>query len=553
MSPKTETDQQGISRRHWAGGAAVLLAIVAALSLWFRLAGFERPALPMRDGLFPSDILYLATMDAERDAALYVENQHDNPLVRIGAFFARRYGVSQRTMLAGQAPLLVLLLLAVAALAWRAGGPLAGALAAWLAICAPATLGVALEFNDLLALQASVAAALACLAWIRRPGEWWLTVPAAFLAAIPSVVKLTASTGLLGFLIYGLASAAIIAPTIRGFRRDGMGPGARRVLWGGLIGLGFLALLLQPWQATLQTAYFHSEMIRPETQGAFSPAAILLAYPSAWALLQVGPVTALSSLAAIMVAAVQRRLRRLVPSLIWLFGPMLALGLVTKRNEYYLLAAVPGTYVLAAVGLTAWRRALWRRSAAVVALLLAAGSWLFFLARPQILPDFWLSTRPTGIAAPRPYDYFNAFHNGDLSPYAPSPRRQRSLDEVVAGAVSIHCRHRPLITTLPWGMDQALDFRLWDVRRRGIPASIYQPFAIPPHGACLLVGGAGVLPPGDTLSALLPLLREKWTRDRGFPPINEAAGRWLAEQAPRFRLVEHWRTGALFVPDERPD
>lgn len=506
----------------------------------------------MRDGLFSSDIVFLLAEDPDRVVASYTENQHANPLVRIGAFLARRFGASQSSMLAGQASLLILLLLAVAALAWRAGGPLAGALAAWLALFAPATLGAALEFNDLLALQAGLTAALACLVWIRRPAEWRLTIPAALLAAIPSAVRVTASTGLLSVLIYGLASAAILAPLVRRFRHDGAGRSAWYPLWGWLAGLALLVFLLRPWQAALQAAYYQNEMIRPGTQGAFTPAAILLAYPSIWALLHVGPLIALLCLAAIARSAFRRRLQQLAPLLIWLFGPMLALGLVTKRNEYYLLAVAPATYVIAAVGLTD-RRGAWRWLAAVVALTLAAGSWLFSFAQPQALPDFWQATRPAGIAAPRPYDYFDAFHNGDLSPYTLSPKRQRSMDEVVADAVSVHCRRLPLITTLPWGMDQALDFRLWSIRHQILPQSIYEPLLSAPRAACLLVEGVGALPPGDTLSDLLPLLREKLTRDRGFPPIDEAAGQWLEDQAPDFRLVDNWPMGALFVLDEPAD
>ncbi|MDP8224089.1 MAG: hypothetical protein P9L99_12075 [Candidatus Lernaella stagnicola] len=526
--------------------ATVAAAVITAFFLWVWLAGQITPRLPSRDALLVCDIV--AALDAGRDVpgSLSEDLQLDNPLVRAAAWTGTHCGASLRGMLWPQVFFVIVLLISVAALAWRWGGPSAAGLAAWLALAAPVTLGSALEFTDLAALQAGVAGGVACLAWIRRPRDSWLALVATLCVAVPVAARATFSTGAIAVLTYGLASLAVLTP---GLLRRRETPEPRSWLPAALWALGLVLLipLLHPRFAGLQADYFTHELGGTgSVEGGFSPAA-LLGYPSIWALLQVGPVIALACLAATGVALRRKEARRVAVPLIWLFGTMLALSVLPKRNEYYLLGAVPASYVLAAtVAARLPRRALiaaWM----LVALASAYGAYLYVDANAY--ERLWHRTKTVAADTAQPFDYFSAFRNGALNPYRPRPDNARTEEDIVAEAVTRHCGELPLVRLFPWGRDCVLDFYLWRARgrRRHVSAAAAD---APLNGSyCLLIPRVPGAADDDAAAQLSAHLPELTSPEHGAARLDPDRSRLLLDDVEHATLLARLPGRNLYAID----
>ena len=341
----------------------------------------------------------------------------ENPIVRLGVFCFRHFGRRSWSMTLAQAPFLALLVLSSGLLAWRLGGPAAGALAPWIAALAPMTVGLAVSLDDLTPMQAMITAALAALAWSSRPRRQW-----AALLALPCIVfgartTIWASTGLWFLLIFAVAVVCLVIWLWIDWRlraHDNEVLLSRRSTWLGapwpaalgaaLALLGGLAVFWPlPTHYLLREAS-RSELARLNWRHDYT---VLLVGLVTWFRFHAGPVLGCLTLAGLAVAA-RRRVHACLPLLGWVFLPALLIAFLNKRHDFYLVNAVPGTYALAAVGLASLRDVKLRRWIAVLAVVLLASAWLGVMAHGAVKPSGRFSQMFEGQITPylwSPYDF----------------------------------------------------------------------------------------------------------------------------------------------------
>lgn len=266
---------------------------------------------------------------------------------------------SYRDLMRVQAGLLLAFLTLLFATALKPRRPSAALLAAAIAATTPAFLGLSLEFNDHLLNLCVVM--FAGLTIVRSRGFSRPAIPlvGGVVLAIGVAVVWVGSNGLL------MVAALVPLAAVHGFRLGDPkpAPGRLRRFLGVMLFLGPCALLFATSSSSWGLAYVFDEIALAQPQ---SPASRLAYFPVLF-LFQLGPVISAAFLASHAALFTAHR-HRLLPWLAWFWATVIVLSLLPKKNEYYVLYALPAVPLAIA---TAWdaigrRWARWVLAAAAV-------------------------------------------------------------------------------------------------------------------------------------------------------------------------------------------
>ncbi|MDP8256276.1 MAG: hypothetical protein P9M14_11045 [Candidatus Alcyoniella australis] len=353
-------------------------SLILCSALWALWLSFDNPYPIARPYNLAWDVVSSSLQRQGLDVARSPDLASGRMLSQSSLWTFQRLGRTFAAMNAIQLPLLWILLISVAAIAWKIGGPFAGALAPWLCLFSPASIGLAVIPADHVAVQALPAASLAILIWSDHHGRR----PLSLLCAAPMALLMhlcLSSIDLVTLACYAAAGSGYLLSLAirvqRARRTPLLGERLLALSWA-TIGLS-LSLILSYWLVpVILFDYILSETANQSYSGILERPGGLLIYPLIWARLQVGPVLAATTLAAVALILARRKVSGSLIALGWLLGPMLALGLISKRNDYYLVPALPGGYVLAAVGLSYLSRGFTRSAATLTVCLAAAIFWM---------------------------------------------------------------------------------------------------------------------------------------------------------------------------------
>ena len=240
----------------------------------------------------------------------------------------------------------------------------------------------------------------------------------------------------------------------------------------------------------LNPDYLFHESRQGDSLSVFHSPAMLAAYPIAWARIQAGPVLAVASLVSVLVLARKRQLAAAMPILIWLFLPMILMGFLAKRNDYYILAAGPAAYVLVAVGIACLKSRTLKAVSIVVIISFMAVFWGMCAARSR---DDGLAINP-----------FSALQDSAMQ-YLVFPRSSPCLYENVAEWIIQQCG--------PWNGriyllrlhtdDRILEYFLWRKMPGLITADVLQGPDLAGHMPCVVFRN-----PDDNIDIWPPTLTE---------------------------------------------
>ncbi|MBZ0270966.1 hypothetical protein K8I61_02950 [bacterium] len=375
------------ARASIAAVVSLALAAIVSVVLWNAFVRHQRPNIYARPHFSEWEAICLAKAGMGEPYHPPLSDQSKNPLIVLAAWSIRTFGETYRNLAAAELPFLFLLIASLFALAWRFGGPFAAGIVPWVAILSPMTLGASFLVNDILPLQACTAAMSACVAWSNaRKGRhvtWLIAVPAWLTARV--AVWFTHAILATG------AFAAFAGPllTMRALAQRRSGMPVRRIRdypWFDLavagVGLGIVFWAIAPdayWEYILRelgTERFAGNAAAHDRRAH-------AAYLAAFVLAQAEPplaILAVLGLAATL--AWSKKRAGAVAAACWLFGPMMFLGMLNKRLEYYQAAAIPASYLLVALGVAAIpkRRARIGVAAACVAIL--AANWAYDFSQP---------------------------------------------------------------------------------------------------------------------------------------------------------------------------
>ena len=369
-----------------------------------------------------------------------------NGLIRTGAYLLSRFGHSYAILTSVQVPFLVILILSVGALAWRYGGLFAVLPAALFTSLSPITIGLSQQLDDFLPIQAMVAFCLALLAWSEKENRAWLST-----LCIPSLcmlpwISLIPTNGLLGMAVFFVGALAILVFPVEEKRSS--------FTWR-FIGL-FLAFYFAGWVYYSRFSFHYFQYIQseaahlPQYPSIIENPAGLLGYPVAWFLLLAGPVLALASFAAMALFAYKKKFRVIVPTMCWLFIPMIALSILEKRNAYYLFSALPATYVLAGLCISKIRPRILAICLALIMIFILSYERLDDHFHPRNMKPIGESM---GFQTPLVKTYYSP-----LSPQIPEEKIRDSLIEKCEG------HGFQFLFVHPFDMDWKAVFYIWTAR-----------------------------------------------------------------------------------------
>ncbi|MDP8254950.1 MAG: hypothetical protein P9M14_04315 [Candidatus Alcyoniella australis] len=359
--------------------ALITAAAIAAIALWCWWVGFDNPQIIPRPHVAAWDTLSLSLGLNGVDVAPGAAATAHSPLIWAAGALQSVLGHSWGTLCAVQILLLILLVLASAVLAWQLGGPGAGAAAAWAAALAPASVGCAVNLDDLLCIQALITLSLALIALAGRARLWWLGL----LSALPMLLllrcSLVFSNAVLALASFCCGASALIW-LLHTRAKDPQSSGKRGAI-AALIGAA-CALLLGPVLIPgLQIHYLFGQAQGEQYPGLLENPLGALAPAVVWAWFQVGLPIALVAVVSAAALLAKRQWRTALVALAWLGVPLLLLSLMTKRRDNYLISMLPATYVLVGLGIgLLGRRA---QFAGLAALIAAAGGLWAWQVSPQ--------------------------------------------------------------------------------------------------------------------------------------------------------------------------
>lgn len=363
----------------WQKAGAILsigLAIFTAVFAWGWWISHDRPNPVERPHSLMWDAISLHLRSTGHAAATGINHVDNNPLIRAAAWSVHILGESYFAVVLVQVPFLILLLLSTSLLAWRLSGPFAASIAPWIALLCPTTLGLSLHLDDLIALQALTCASLAIIAWADETKFKWTAI----FAFVPILLGITCSVysnGLLMLMVYGISAGSLVAMQWAGWRQSKVSKRLERAPWLPLIGaaIALIAGLSAAYPFSLD--YISGEAVNPDYDNAsvFSNIWLLFAYPLLWYKLLVAPRMALLAILFFGVLIGFRKYKDTLFLLAWLLIPMLLLTLFNKKHDWYILAAVPATFLAIALGISAIPKLRLRLPVFIATMLLLFGAW----------------------------------------------------------------------------------------------------------------------------------------------------------------------------------
>ena len=330
------------------------------------------------------------------------------PQFRLAHYFMDLFGRSYEIIISVQLLFFLALVMASWRIGSRLGGPVAGRLTALFAAFTPVHMTGALIFDDHMLNMALVATGVACLVEGRGWRRIIFAVPAGLCFGLILRYSFIFSNGLIAV---GCGIFALCGMTLEGLLYQGNEESDAhdsKGFWPGLM-IAFaacavlvLATLLPSlnWDGGLLNTpvnYYLSEV----SAGAASPVWVdpvgLLTYPDLIFRHQLGPFLSMAVLVGLF-----GLLRNKIPGryslILWFFGPLIILTIISKKNSYYDYCALVAASPLAGVGIASFsNRKGWSRAAGLSVCVIAAYSLLRLFAfspAPATLMMRYLQSRP---------------------------------------------------------------------------------------------------------------------------------------------------------------
>ncbi len=318
------------------------------------------------------------------------------PEFRLAFAFMDLLGRSYLSIMSSQLVFFIIFILAAWRIASKLGGAGAGRLAACFAAFTPVYMTAALTFDDHMFNMALVACAVAFMI----EGKGWRRI----LFALPAGLSLSLALRYSFMPSNGLIALACGAFAFCGFALDEFihrhsgesdQSGETAYMTKALIilaaGLAFAASVFvfglyrtgAPWVPHVD--YYFTENVNALAASPGSRALSLLAYPYLIVLHQLGPFMSLALTAGVF-GLIRKNHSGRFGLLFWLFGPLIILSLIGKKNFYYDYYALAAAAPLAAVGLASFaERKLWPAVAISSVLCVATFSlWRMFVFVPDL-------------------------------------------------------------------------------------------------------------------------------------------------------------------------
>jgi hypothetical protein len=499
---------------------AVLLILAAAatcVALWFFWMSADKAAIFARPHPVVWDIISLSERVQGKQVSPGINGLDENLFVQASAFLLPRFGKNFRAMAAVQLPFLVILVIACGLLAWRlAGDPIAGVYAAWLAVFAPTTIGLGIAVDELLAHQALIAGALAALVWADKKGFAWLALIAPALIALGVHLSLWFSNTWI-FLGTFIASAGSVLLWNLGRWWVSQKSVPTGFPMYGVLGTVFAIAVGIQQALPFPAQYLAQEANHPNVAGNSLAAnfGAILAYPKVWLFHWVGPWPAILVVLSIVLCIYYKKIGRLIGPLGWLLGPMVVFSLISKRNDYYIAAAIPATVVLAALGPALIKNRFAKNAVFFAFLFVIAFYWFGAATNAQ-----HFRSSPMQIAG-----FENLSFPPMISPDSPLLPDQEELGRITSKLCAE--KNRPLVFLSAYGLDPWAAYFMWQADPRLIVNDLVLGPLAKPHGSCLLARTDGSDPKNYTLENALETFRKQ----------AEAFGKFKGKIGSRFRLV----------------
>ena len=452
---------------------SMLAACVAAFAFWTWWTSFDTPHIYPRPHPVMWDIVSMNLRARGISAAPGTHDIDDNPLALFAVWTMKNFGGDYRAITVAQIPFLFLLLISTGFVAWRLGGALAGALAPWIALLGPMSIGLAVHFDDLLMLQAMIAASMALLVWSDFKKLWWLSLLIVIPLSLGMKLALYYSNALFFLCFFTCAAGFWLASRWIKWSHGGGGRNAKRVSGApwlqtvsvviGLIG-AFCFVKFIDYGALIESAFHERFTHLSVTQNWKAAGAAWLLWQRSMA----GPTLSVLTVLSFAVGLLKRKWLDLLTPAGWLFVPIVILTFLPKRNDFYLCCAVPATYVLIAAGFGALSKVKVKAVVFLLAMTLIGLSWFQ-----------WIESEERG---ERVQDLNPLFENIPF-PYLISPMRFPRYDVAELGEIlSIRCGAKgvPVIFVKGGDLDGWEAFYAWhadpdlaigDIKAAKIPRS----------------------------------------------------------------------------------
>jgi hypothetical protein len=497
----------------------IVLAAAATVAGWGWIVSHNRPETHQVPHFIMWDIVADALIAKGEPVfpgpSRGVRELDESLILQGSAWLIRNLDESYPAMSAIQIPFLLMLVLSVGLFAWRFGGPVAGAVAALSAALGHATVGNAIRVDDLLAIQALCAAAMALFAWSTSPRFGWLGLFACVPLALAPACTVLFSNGLQVLGIVGIGWFAVLVWRLR--RKESTWP------WLYLAGL---SAVVGWFGAQFDNIPFFMRYIFAEVGGNTHSVPLsqnplgLLAYPGGWWSVQAGAELAACCLVAVVVLIWAKKIPDALPALLWFLIPLILLSILPKRHDNYLLGAVPAAYALIGLGVASLKRYRWLAGVAVVLLGLFS----------------WVETAATDRGLINAVNPFGGFQDHAIQYLITPVREANEIENAARFAVDGCESKRVLILNFDrdYGKYQAA-FLMWAYDSQIIPGDPrhYDPTGPAP---CLLVHAPWEVTTEMPLVDLLFQVRDRVDTSEAFEPFPDQFVQRIEADSERFKL-----------------
>ncbi|MBZ0270961.1 hypothetical protein K8I61_02925 [bacterium] len=416
----------------------ILAGVAFAIAAWAVWVSFERIHPAARPHMFFWEFVLQSQIAHGVHVPLTVSDNVANPLIRAALVVTSHRGNSLAAITSVQLPFLVAVIVGSALVAWRLRGRFAAILAAWFAALAPTTLGPALSMTDQLAMQACVCLTVALLMWSWDRGIWYVGL----LAAAPPMIAARVSTwftnALIALLVLSFAGAGTLAWAWTSYGRR-LWSGNSETRWlpapralTAFVALALVAGFFATWPFPLDYLFSEEANEQYDALSIVQNPYAIVSCVGVWIAHMAGPALAAITVLSAAFAIRRRQFLTILPTLAWLVLPLAAFTILNKRHDFYLIAAAPAAYPLAAIGLSLVTPGPRRTAAAAGAVAAAFAGFLHIVGSDIPERPVWhLQDIFEGV--PRPYLH---------SPFSDTPEQYEEVADLLIKRCVL--RNRPI-------------------------------------------------------------------------------------------------------------